>query len=940
MIQHDDASDSLERLEEHFHELLDLSPDARADRLSAMAKDNQPLAGELKRLLQHHAADDDFLEPLLTSKHEDAATPTANVQDQVGAYRLIREIGSGGMGTVWLAERTEGGFDQKVAIKFASNRWSSHSRMKRFERERRLLASLEHPYVARLIDGGTTPDGLPYLAMEYVEGRPIDTHCHENDVPLRGRLRLFVKVCEAVQYAHQHLIIHRDLKPGNILVNESGDPKLLDFGISTLQESEEGLSLADAQTTSHALMTPRYASPEQLTGGPISTASDVYSLGVMLYELLTGRFPYEVDACTRGEFEGIVCNHDPTVPSTIDLVTTTFTPRELRGDLDNIVLKALSKNPAERYASPQQLADDIDRHLCALPIVARPASIRYRLSKFMRRNRTAVAAGSTVAAILVVSVIGITASMLKAKHAQHDAASAEARSSATVKFFTDLLVSADPFGRSYQGSDYTVRELLDEASAQVDAATDTDPAVEAAIRLTLGKTYRSLSLYDSGEPHLRRALQLREETSGTTSPEYLIARRELGMLVLGKRQLAEAERHINAVVDAMDDVFTGQPAEIVQSIIGMAELERVRGAFSEAASLLNQAATLQTKSNASDVAIAETLQQLGEVRVEEADYAKAEEPLRRALALRRRTFGESHPLVAESMSVLGFGLGQLGQSEEAEQFLTRAYDMKAAHLGEDHPSTGNTALLTAHFYTRIGRIDQAELMYRRVLELERNRVGVEHREYAIVAMSLAHNLRRQKKFDEARALLEQAITALESTHGEEHQLVATATSTLAAVIRYSKPESLEEAGELFKKSYHIRRKLYGDNHAHTMESLIEVASWMNAAGQFEDARQLVEKGMAINDEHFPTARKRKVRLDCVLGESLGGLGQFEKSETILLTAYRQGAEWFGERHWISRNTLSKLIATYTAWGKDTEAEQTRKRLYPDSANTAVASSKK
>jgi eukaryotic-like serine/threonine-protein kinase len=374
----------------------------------------------------------------------------------VGPYRLIRELGRGGMGTVYLAVRSDDAFQKRVAVKILKRGMDTDSIVRRFRTERQILASLEHPNIAGLLDGGTTADGLPYFAMEYVEGQPIDEYADAQRLDTTARLRLFRQVCSAVQYAHQNLIIHRDLKPANVLVTADGTPKLLDFGIAKLLNPELGGATLAPTVVGLQLMTPEYASPEQVRGEPVTTATDIYSLGVMLYELLTGRRPYRLNSRSVEEIERVVCNAHPVRPSTAvtrveefagnDAVTgeaavtlaeihptntgraraidTDRLSKRLAGDLDTIVLKALSKEPPRRYASVDQFSEDIHRHLVGLPVIARKDTLGYRTAKFVRRNRAAVIAGAAVFVVLVAGIIG-TAS--QASVAQRERARAEQR---------------------------------------------------------------------------------------------------------------------------------------------------------------------------------------------------------------------------------------------------------------------------------------------------------------------------------------------------------------------------------------------------------------------------------------------------------------------------------------------------------------------------------
>ena len=411
-------TDRFRRVDAIFDAAVDLANEEQASFVQRACADDAAMRDEILELLRAYNRADSFLdspaveiaEPLLDA----TAAIAGPVPDRIGPFRIAREIGRGGMGRVYLAERADGQFDQRVALKLIQH--AAPGLLRRFVEERRILALLEHPGIARLVDGGVTPSGLPYFAMELVDGEPIDRYCDTNDLTIDQRLELFVNVCDAVSYAHQHLIIHRDLKPSNILVRADGQVKLLDFGIAKLLGAPR--ANADVTQTEFSVMTPEFAAPEQVRRTTISTATDVYSLGVLLYRLLTGTRPYDVRGKTPAEIERIVCSEDPPKPST--QVTTTL-QRRLRGDLDLIVMTALQKLPVRRYQSPAALAQDVQRFRHGRAILARPDSARYRLGKFIRRNRTAVAFAAVTAIALMAATVFSVVQMQEARTQRQEA---------------------------------------------------------------------------------------------------------------------------------------------------------------------------------------------------------------------------------------------------------------------------------------------------------------------------------------------------------------------------------------------------------------------------------------------------------------------------------------------------------------------------------------
>ncbi|WP_321473627.1 serine/threonine-protein kinase [uncultured Paludibaculum sp.] len=392
-------------VKEILYEALERPCDARREYVLQACGTQPELAEEVFSLLRAQDENSGFL--TVHPPAEIVQIPDLEPGDRIGPYRIVEEIGRGGMGSVYLAERDDGIYEQQVAIKLVKRGMDTDFVLQRFRYERQLLAFLSHPYIARLLEGGTTTDGRPYFVMEFVPGRPILQYCHEERVDLQGRIRIFRQVCEAVDHAHRNLIVHRDLKPANILITEDGVPRLLDFGIATLM-LPDAPEMAAARTGETRMLTPDYGSPEQFRGEPVTTAADVYSLGTVLYELLTGVKAHRFQSKVHSELERVICHEDPIKPSDAivdEIVHATLQPKALRGDLDRIVLKALHKEPARRYSSVEQLSEDLRRYVEGRPVLAQPDSLSYRWRKFASRNKASVAAGALAVVCLVVGVI-------------------------------------------------------------------------------------------------------------------------------------------------------------------------------------------------------------------------------------------------------------------------------------------------------------------------------------------------------------------------------------------------------------------------------------------------------------------------------------------------------------------------------------------------------
>ncbi|MDQ3798194.1 MAG: serine/threonine protein kinase, partial [Acidobacteriota bacterium] len=548
------------KVESLLNAALEIEPARRRKFLNEI--DGDELRREVESLLAAEPEAEKFLaSPAMAVSadffdEEDPAASDAFINQKIGSYKIVRELGRGGMGAVYLAERDDGKFTQKVAVKLLKRELNTADIRRRFARERQILAALAHPNIARLLDAGTTADGLPFLVMEYVEGLPVDDFCEARNLDLEERLQIFRTVCDAVAFAHRNLIVHRDLKPSNILVTGDGIPKLLDFGISKLLTPEFEAESANTVTKLGA-MTPEYASPEQLRGESVTTATDVYSLGVILYELLTGQRPFEFKKHSAEEIIRAVCETEPERPSAVisdlgfrirDLKTAVSgnkqtdpgksktnpksrirNPKSLKGDLDNIVLKALRKEPSRRYQSVEQFAEDIRRHLEGLPIVARPNTFRYRAGKFVRRNR----AGVLAAAFVVLSLAaGLGAALWQANLArdkariaaenQSKAETAAEKQKKITGFMERVLSYANPSwyaeGSKLKGQARVI-DVLNDLSGKIETEFSDDVDIQAELHHKCAEIYLAIKILDRAERHARRALELRRRVFGERHPE-------------------------------------------------------------------------------------------------------------------------------------------------------------------------------------------------------------------------------------------------------------------------------------------------------------------------------------------------------------------------------------------------------------------------------------
>ena len=715
---------------------------------------------------------------------------------RVGAYRLGRLLGSGGMGTVYLGERADGEFDKKVAIKLIRPGLGIEEIQRRFRTERQALAGLEHPHIARLLDGGTE-DGRPFLVMEYVDGEPIDRSCDRRRLSIGERLKLFLEVCAAVEHAHRNLVVHRDLKPGNILVDGDGQVKLLDFGIAKILEGDgEG---AAATTLGSQAMTPTYASPEQLKGERVSTATDVYSLGVVLFELLCGRPPFSQEGPipSRAQLEareGALTRPSAAIAGAGAAVAEARREgsperlaRRLRGDLDKILLKALRSEPERRYRSVEGLAEDLRRHLGGRPVSARPDSLGYRISRFVRRNAAAVAAALAAVLTLVAATAVSTTLYLRA---QREGSRAEEVST----FLQGMLSSVDP--AVARGRDVTLlRELLDASAVRVGEIED--PRVRAELLLTLGRTYLAIAENDEALLHLRAALELREGILPESDPGISEAERQIGRALYAGGRYDEAREHLAEAVAAARDRGVGEGV-LLGLIHELATVEEALAARQGAAEgLYRDALDLAWKTFGEEHrATAEARNNLGNYLLNHGDLGEAEELLQAALPTFRRDPDDCLICLADTLHNLASVRRRRGDYAEAEALLREALEILEGGW-EEHPRIARTIVQLGTVLELEGDLEGAERNFRRALGMQRELLGDDHPHVGVTTNNLGILLDKRGRYDESVAVLQEAIDIYRRSIGAEHAWVAIAHANLAAahLARGDCPAALAAAAE-------------------------------------------------------------------------------------------------------------------------------------------------
>lgn len=807
-------------------DLLDLAPDERLAALEARQLDPD-VEQRVRRLLEAERIEGVLDRPVAALVGAEAPTEEAAslVGRRFGPFEIEEEIGRGGMSVVFRARRVDGGFDQEVALKILTVAHLVSSN--RIRQEKEILARLRHPNVATLIDGGVEPDGTSWLAMELVDGEPIDAYSRRAGLDARGVVALFLDVCDAVSYAHRNLVVHRDLKPGNILVDVDGNVRLLDFGIAKLlDETDSGASHTRA-------FTPRYAAPEQITGDAVTTATDVYGLGAVLHQLLTG-----------------VASDDGRPPNGISGAGTTVRPsraeRQVPGvdrDLDTVILKTLRDESDRRYPSAAELRDDLRRWLERRPVHAMPDSTRYRLRKLIERHRTMAA---SLALVVLAVTAGTAATWWQAMVAQRQAAVAvrEAeRATAVTEFLIDLFEFAEP--DHSQGETLTVRQVLDTGARQLETRLEGQPEVRIELLGTVGEIYRRLGLYDEAAPVLDAAVDL----SGDVGPVPAArARLRRASLELSRYELESAEADLRAALADAD------PQLRSEATLAMGDLKRAAGRFDEAEQLIDRAIDLETSRDAPDP------ENLVRLRLTLADTAFEAGDLKRAAGLydaaveqARSVYRTDHTRLALAIQSAGICAAETGDPDGGLELLEESLAMRERLLGNDHPDVAYTLRHIAQIHRAQGRFDEAERRYARALELQRNRLGENHPAVLGTLNSMAILAYDRGEVERGVELLGDVVRRARISYGEDHPVLAELLVNLAAMRRVL--GDLDTAEEHLQEALRINRATLGPDTLSVGHTYAHLGNLARVRGRLSEAEEYYTRALdailAATDPNHP-----------------------------------------------------------------------------------------
>ena len=844
------------RVETLFHQTFAIGPEDRAAFLDQACKGDFELRAELESLL---ASSDQTLSDLRGS----VAAAAGDVLDaeppelaRIGVYRLIRTLGEGGMGTVYLGERDDDQYHRVVAIKvLRAGLTRSPALQLLFRSERQILADLDHPNIARMLDGGITPHGSPYLVMEYIDGAPPDVFCRERKLGLDARLRLFRTLCSAVDYAHRHLVIHRDIKPLNVLVTAEGAPKLLDFGIAKLIDpiQEEG----DLEARGgERLLTPDYASPEQLLGKPISTATDVYALGVLLFELLTSEPPFA--GAARTDRTRAICEDPPETPSSACMRTGNLPPpdaRRLRGDLDCIILKTLSKEPGERYAGASQLLDDLDRYLDGCAVEAADQTVAYRMGKFVRRHRTGVALAVLVGLLVLVFAIGMG---LLARRATRG----EARARREEEFMASIFNAATPEGS--KGENVTARQLLDQGAKRVETELGSDPQLQSAMAEDIGEAYVALGLYDQGRPLLERALRLAESSEGQSSRDYADDILNLGTDYRLIGEYAKAEPFFRRAVALNETAHGANSIAVAQNLGNLGECLYLEDKDSEAEPILRRALAIDRSQP--QISLDGTRDYLALLLERKGAYPEAGVLLRESAEITARNEGTQSNDYLVSLHNLAGAQIDMGDLEGAAKSEQEVLSTRRRIWGPSHPDTAYSLNNLGWIYLELGRWQDAEPLLRENLEVIRKAEIVPGVRYANALGNWGRVLQQKGDLSGASQAFEEAQRVLASA-GKSDTWIAAKVLIYQALIDLDRGRN-EDALQLATRAVTLQRKLGGDSNPQLASGELCLGLADLLAGDAASAEAEFRSALEIRKHTFPPTHRDFLLAQVRLAEAL------------------------------------------------------------------------
>lgn len=864
------------RVQEIVSHAADLDGDDRARWVATTCAGDLLLQQQVEEMLQAYSQAGDFFERAI----QGAASYAASLRemgpgDRLGPYEITEVLGVGGMGTVYRAQRVDDQFQQNVAIKVVRAALGANEQLfARFRAERQILANINHPNIARLLDGGITENGLPFLVMEFIEGKTLDRFVADTQPSQAERLHLFSQICAAIQCAHQNLVVHRDLKPSNVIVGKDGIPRLLDFGIAKLLGPSQANFEAYTTRAVERILTPEYASPEQLRGGVITTATDIYGLGVLLYEMISGQRPFQLSALSPGEVETVVCTTQPPRPSLFYAKQSRFSRRRAT-DLDRITLKAMHREPGRRYASASALAADVQRYLEGFPVTARPDSFRYRSGRFLARHRAATSAVVLVFATVVALSVALA---VQARHARREAQSADA----VATFLSGLFTAARP--DQMQGRNVSARELLDQGTRQLLADHAQSAAIRARLLTTVGTVYYTWGALDRADPLLSEAKVLWQREGKSGREGIAETTNVLGMLAMDRGNFARAEREDQESLRAVLATKGPKSEDAGDALNNLGSLAWKEGKFDEAERYLREAVETYTAVQGPEsVAALNAKNNLGTVYADRGDYAHAEPIAHEVLRERLRMLGPNNPYVTYPMNNLAFVLDARGRLREAESLKRQTLALRQKLYGLQHPEVAQALCALGWTERELGNYDEALQLTTHAVEMSTKLQGADSADTAIDEDALGLLYVDMGKPADARPWLEAALQTRSNKASPSPMTLAQSYDHLGQLDLQQghSEQALRDADNALK----LQRAFYGVENDSVAQSLVHRSEALLALGRTDEAMRDAEQALRLQHAIFGSEPHpftvKALLLRSAIASRLGDAGQ---AKAMLLAA--------------------------------------------------------
>lgn len=871
-----------EKVETIIDQALDLPAEERKMFVDNQCGENQQLKSEVTLLLESIFDSEGWLEDPQDYKKDfyeeisdDVDLLSTNqplIGKQVGAYAIREKIGEGGMGTVYRAERSEGEFDHQVAIKIIRRGRSTDENKRRFRREQHILAGFNHPNIARLFDGGITDDGFPYIIMEYVAGTPIDEYCETNNCSINEKVALFKQVLEAIRYAHENLVIHRDLKPGNILVDENGNIKMLDFGISKLLEDDTNTSLTHTGTR---LLTPRYAAPEQIRQENTTTASDLYALGIVFYQLLTGGQPFNLEDLSQYEMEQAILKQEAPKPSS--KVDDPPVQKKLRGDLDAIALKAIRKESESRYRMANEFLADLQNYQKGLPVSARNDSLQYRTKKYIQRNAQGIIVAATIL-FLILSFVGFYSWRITQ---ERDQAELEAQKASQISDFLMSLFKANKPNQS-KGEVVTAQMLLKEGEKKAESLNE-QPNVKARMLSIIGEVQMEYGNYASADSLFHSALKIENTLDEPDHAQRLAIMNNYGNLLERQGKYHSADSVLTKVLD--ESKLYDMPLQTAITLNDLGNIAQLQSKYTKAESLHTQALHLRTKLYGhKSKSVAASLNNIGWVLHEQGMLKEAEKYYQKSLTLNKGLYGNLHTETTMTMRNLGKLYKDMGQIEHADSFLTETIKLDRKLLSNNHPRLAEDLNELAVLNGLKGNLIAADSLFKETLSIQKTTLPPDHPRIALTLNNLAWVAKETGEIKVAEQHNREALAIARQRFGAEHFNTAMYTHNLANVLLYQ--NNYGEAEPLYRQAIATLRNILPPDHIRISNPLYDLGRLLRKTNRLEQAEPLLREALTIRIKRFGKNHIQTALTQAALGKCLINTKRYKEAKILLEKSYK------------------------------------------------------